>query len=439
MDEGVLSLKWRDHRPTFTRTLAALQKKGSYCDATLACDGRFYPVHKLVLGTCSEFFQRMFEVGEKQQMMVVLADLCHEDLEALLDYMYIGEANILQGDLSRFMRAAEALKIKGLAEPAESSPKRDSGEGKRSLGTRDDSWEPKRRKENTTSTNKYNTKVNLDDGGDRDRVSFGGRERGGCHSQGAEIVSPAQLAAVELAVDTQADTAASHPDQHTHPTAQSREKLHNNQSTVKYEEVNVKEELEEWPGGDGSGGGGGNGEADESNQIYCTFSDPGLAYLTGHTSTLHSGAPTSPPHHPHHTQTQPAVGWEGGIGSESAVHSQSTPHRMHSQRRMGRPTSEIWSHYSVVRNAMKTVVFCKYCSQKYSHPNATKMKIHIVKCERCPGEVRQQFSGGVKPDLEAPEGSTLKVLEPGAIAWQTRPSELKVPQPVFPRVDPSSS
>lgn len=96
---------------------------------------------------------------------------------------------------------------------------------------------------------------------------------------------------------------------------------------------------------------------------------------------------------------------------------------------------------------MKTVVFCKYCSQKYSHPNATKMKIHIVKCERCPGEVRQQFSVGVKPDVEVPEGVTLKVLESGAGAgagagagtWQTRPSELKVPQPVFPRVDPSSS
>lgn len=213
--------------------------QGSYCDATLTCDGRFYPVHKLVLGTCSEFFQQMFDVGEKQQMMVVLADLCHEDLEALLDYMYVGEANILQGDLSRFMKAAEVLKIRGLAEPAESSPKRDTVEGKRSLGMRDDSWEPKRRKDNTTSTSKCNTRLTLDDGDDRDRTSrgggsgSGGRERVGCQSHTAEIVSPAQLAAVELAADTQADTATSHPDQHTHPTAQSAEKVHNNQSTVR--------------------------------------------------------------------------------------------------------------------------------------------------------------------------------------------------------------
>lgn len=36
-----------------------------------------------------------------------------EDLQALVDYMYIGEVNVSQEQLPRFLATAEALKIKG--------------------------------------------------------------------------------------------------------------------------------------------------------------------------------------------------------------------------------------------------------------------------------------------------------------------------------------
>lgn len=46
----------------------------------------------------------------------------HTDLEALLDYMYLGEVNVQQGDLVSLIKAAECLRIKGLAESDEESP-----------------------------------------------------------------------------------------------------------------------------------------------------------------------------------------------------------------------------------------------------------------------------------------------------------------------------
>lgn len=45
-----------------------------------------------------------------------------QDLEALLNYMYLGEVNVLQTDLSRLIKAAECLRIKGLAVPDETPP-----------------------------------------------------------------------------------------------------------------------------------------------------------------------------------------------------------------------------------------------------------------------------------------------------------------------------
>ncbi|XP_042234264.1 protein bric-a-brac 2-like [Homarus americanus] len=136
MDGGLLSLRWNDHGHTFFNMLSGVRKREAYCDVTLACDGRFYPVHKLVLSTCSDFFDQMFEKTACKHPVVVVANVAHNDLEALLNYMYLGEVNVLQTELSALMKAAEALKIKGLAESSKRSPSKDSREGKRSS-----SWE----------------------------------------------------------------------------------------------------------------------------------------------------------------------------------------------------------------------------------------------------------------------------------------------------------
>ncbi|XP_042875610.1 sal-like protein 3 isoform X13 [Penaeus japonicus] len=115
--EELLSLKWNNHRSTFLHILGVLRDKQSYTDVTLACDGKFYSVHKLVLSTCSDYFCAMFEKTACKSPVIVLKDIKCEDLEALLDYMYLGEVNVRQSDLASLIKAAENLRIKGLAVP----------------------------------------------------------------------------------------------------------------------------------------------------------------------------------------------------------------------------------------------------------------------------------------------------------------------------------
>nr|XP_053630650.1 longitudinals lacking protein, isoforms H/M/V-like [Cherax quadricarinatus] len=301
MDGGLLCLKWRDHRSTFFRMLSSVRKKEIYCDATIACDGKFYPVHRLVLSTCSEFFERMFEVADNKHLMIVLTDIQHEYLETLLDYMYIGEVNVLQSDLSSFMKAAECLKIRGLAEPSETNPRKECADSKRNMPQREDGWEIKRRRQNDDLpvNSKPETKSSL--GGNsldnlnsakvppRSRTSCGEPKRGRDPSLGhtkinnipaSGIVSPAQLALAELASEKQAGSSSN--------LTSSLSKDHDNDSSishdtelsdckssqVKFEDVNVKEEPEDWP----------QAESNEDPQLF-RFSDPGLAYLAN-ASTL---------------------------------------------------------------------------------------------------------------------------------------------------------
>ncbi|XP_045621804.1 protein bric-a-brac 2 isoform X8 [Procambarus clarkii] len=123
MDGELLSLKWNNHRTTFYHVISGLRNKETYTDVTLACEGKFYPVHKLVLSTCSEYFSDIFDRTPCKNPVVVLKDIQCQDLEFLLDYMYIGEVNVRQNELSSLIKAAECLRIKGLAVPDEEPKK----------------------------------------------------------------------------------------------------------------------------------------------------------------------------------------------------------------------------------------------------------------------------------------------------------------------------
>ena len=77
-----------------------------------------FAVHKLVLSTCSEYFEKIFaQTDSSKHAVIVLKDVQQSELEALLNYMYIGEVNVLQSDLAGLIKAAECLRIKGLAAP----------------------------------------------------------------------------------------------------------------------------------------------------------------------------------------------------------------------------------------------------------------------------------------------------------------------------------
>ncbi|KAK3867401.1 hypothetical protein Pcinc_027141 [Petrolisthes cinctipes] len=116
MEEGLLSLKWNNHKSTFFQVLSVLRQKQTFTDVTLSCEDRLYPAHKFVLSACSEYFSNLFGsiVGN---LVVVLKDVRRTDLEYLLDYMYLGQVDVAQSELSSLIKTAECLRIKGLAIP----------------------------------------------------------------------------------------------------------------------------------------------------------------------------------------------------------------------------------------------------------------------------------------------------------------------------------
>ncbi|KAK7074887.1 hypothetical protein SK128_002804 [Halocaridina rubra] len=117
--DGLLLLSWKNHSGTFLHVISSLREKGLYTDVTVACDGKFYPAHKIVLSACSQYFEEMLKNTPCKHPVIVLKDIGSQELDALLSYMYAGEVSVSQHQLTALIKAAESLHIKGLAVPDE--------------------------------------------------------------------------------------------------------------------------------------------------------------------------------------------------------------------------------------------------------------------------------------------------------------------------------
>ena len=110
-----LCLKWNDFQTNVSNSIGLLRDEKNLFDVTLVSDeGDHISAHRLVLSACSEFFRNVFIKVNNQNPLIFLSGVSSTDLRMLLDYMYQGEAQIYQDDLSEFLEVADKLKINGL-------------------------------------------------------------------------------------------------------------------------------------------------------------------------------------------------------------------------------------------------------------------------------------------------------------------------------------
>ena len=110
-------LKWNDFNSNVSKSFSKLRNEEYLHDVTLVGDDHTQiSAHKLVLSACSEYFKEVFKRNKHSNTLMCLEGLTKQDLENILDYMYIGEVKIYQEELDRFLSVAQRLKIEGLLE-----------------------------------------------------------------------------------------------------------------------------------------------------------------------------------------------------------------------------------------------------------------------------------------------------------------------------------
>ena len=110
-----LCLKWNDFQDTVNTAFGNLRGNTDFSDVTLACeDGQQFEAHKVILGASSPLFAQLLKRNQHTRPLIYMRGIKSEDLSAIIDFLYCGEANICQENLDSFLAIAGELKLKGL-------------------------------------------------------------------------------------------------------------------------------------------------------------------------------------------------------------------------------------------------------------------------------------------------------------------------------------
>merc|ERR1712058_89864 len=119
-DQQQFCLRWNDFQTNMVASFKHLRDEKSFTDVTIACDGQSCKAHKMILSACSPYFKALLEENPAKHPIIILKDVPFAHLTAILEFMYAGEVNVAQDQLPQFLKTAERLKVKGLAEAPQS-------------------------------------------------------------------------------------------------------------------------------------------------------------------------------------------------------------------------------------------------------------------------------------------------------------------------------
>ncbi|KAL3277334.1 hypothetical protein HHI36_012685 [Cryptolaemus montrouzieri] len=108
------SLCWDNFHKNMSSGMNSLLESEDLVDVTLAVEGKYLKAHKMVLSVCSPYFKELFKSNPCQHPIVFMKDVSYVALSDLLQFMYQGEVQVSQENLTTFIKTAEALQIKGL-------------------------------------------------------------------------------------------------------------------------------------------------------------------------------------------------------------------------------------------------------------------------------------------------------------------------------------
>ena len=128
MSSEKFCLKWNDFQKNVSGSFRELRDDTDLCDVTLASEGnQQIKAHKVILAASSPFFMDILKSHKNSHPLIYMRGIKGNDLAAIIDFMYHGEANIYQDDLDAFLSLAEELKLKGLDVSGFTGDEKDSG------------------------------------------------------------------------------------------------------------------------------------------------------------------------------------------------------------------------------------------------------------------------------------------------------------------------
>ena len=86
--------------------------ESSFSDVTLVCgDSAQFQAHKAVLSSVSPLLKELLLSNPQSHQVVSLPDIKQLELEAILEFIYLGQARVYPAQINSFLKGAKALQI----------------------------------------------------------------------------------------------------------------------------------------------------------------------------------------------------------------------------------------------------------------------------------------------------------------------------------------
>ena len=106
------NLTWYTFQTHTNELLSDLYKSSKYSDVTLVCEDKSqFKAHKFVLSSCSSVFEDIFTNNDNLPCLY-LRGILKEEMESILQFMYLGEATFYEERMNEFLKVARDLDMK---------------------------------------------------------------------------------------------------------------------------------------------------------------------------------------------------------------------------------------------------------------------------------------------------------------------------------------
>ena len=118
-EEREFDMMWHNFPNHLRELMYTMITNPASTDVTLVCDDQTqFRAHKIVLSSCSRLFQRMinnnFNNNGVSNTLIYLKGIKNQEMNALISFMYFGQASLKQERIKHFLNAAKDLEMKDI-------------------------------------------------------------------------------------------------------------------------------------------------------------------------------------------------------------------------------------------------------------------------------------------------------------------------------------
>ena len=107
---------WPTFNQHISETLRQMMINHEFTDVTLICeDQKQVSAHKNILSACSPVLRNIFKMNTMQSPLIFLRGIQSSEIEAMLNFIYLGEATCPSNRKIEFLNVARSFEIQGLA------------------------------------------------------------------------------------------------------------------------------------------------------------------------------------------------------------------------------------------------------------------------------------------------------------------------------------